>query len=322
MNKSTRHLVVALMLTALTGCTKSDETAALKDDSLSQLGTKGQVVLLEFGQVGCEVSEAGMLKMKSMCKDNAIPGLSFVRIEESAETTDIKEYFDENDLPFPVNYDPDHATATELKANTYPCFVLLDKHGRVRYRGSFPSDELAEWVATLNKEKSDAGPDAPLFGVETLNIPEILANTKLPELPKNTEKALADYAGENGLVVIFVDTSCPFAGEIIKEMPGVSKTMSKHKMPVVLINTDQPADVVKKFYAQTETGTPVIYDTTAATHSKWGVDSVPTVFVISSSEALLYNGPAVWETISAAIEKGLDLPAHSVTFVEEGTAYG
>jgi len=117
-------------------------------------------VLVEFGTVGCELSNSGLDSMVSLANRNAIPGLSFVRLEPTADNKAFDDYYKAKSVPFPVVRDQKMIVANAPGTTRYPQFALLDKFGRVRYRGSQPAEkELAGWVKTLMSETSDPGPD-------------------------------------------------------------------------------------------------------------------------------------------------------------------
>ena len=321
MKRMTKSIVALLGLSIILGCTsdipESDNTAFLREQGLD-----GKIALIEFGQIGCEVSHEGLITMQRMHAKNEIAGLNYLRIEASKDSAKSKGYLEENSVTIPVHYDPATTMARSFKATSYPCFVLVGKAGRVRYRGSFPPEELADWVQSLSEERGDPGADIAMFGAVELNIPELLSSTKLPDTSGIEPSPLSDYLGKNGIMVVFVDTECPFAGEAISQIPEIAKLLKGHDVPVVLINIDQEAKTVTEFYAKTETGTAVIYDTTTTTHKKWDVSSVPTVALISSNQKLLYKGPAVWEKVSSALETSMGLTAKTISFSEKGTEYG
>lgn len=321
MKRNLIALIIMLGVSQMVGCSSriADTEYA---DFLRKQGLDGKIVLIEFGQVGCEISHEGLLTMQRMQAEQEIPDLNYLRVEASEESEPFTIYFAENASTIPVYYDPSTDVAKSFEATAYPNFVLIGKSGRVRYRGGFPPDKLANWVKALSEEKRDPGADVALFGADSLNIPELLTSTKLPDTSGTEPQPLADYLGKNGLMLLFVDTECPFAGEAMSQTPVIAQTLAQHEIPVVLINIDQDEKIVAKFYAEKQIGTAVVYDTTDVTHVKWNVSSVPTVVLISSSQEILYKGPAVWQKVASALEASLGLEANSISFSEHGTEYG
>jgi len=199
--------------------------------------------------------------------------------------------------------------------------VIVGKFGRVRYRGRLPGDRLAEWVAVLGTEKADPGPDVALLGSVKLDVPKLLAQTKLPDI-KGGRRTLGELMGPGGLMVMFVDTTCPFSGQAMGDMPTVTKTLSPLKINSVLINVDDAEKDVKKHFARRKTGAIVLYDETSKTRNYWDVHSVPVVVLIDPEQKLRYKGEAVWAKLATAIEKASGLEAGSISFGSEGTEYG
>lgn len=331
-------LVAAVMVLSGAGCQPESQTPAASSAApshatslgqgmqpaqfLKQQGLEGRVVFIEFGMVGCDLSEAGLVKMMGLKKDKEIPGLEFLRVDVTQEQAEADKYFAAKTPGFAVVRDADKSVTHAFDAGVLPTFVLVDKFGRVRYRGAFPElPQLADWADTLAREKTDPGPQVALFGVSRVDEKRLLAETKLPDL-QGTVKPLADYMGKRGLLVVFVDTRCPFSGQAISEMSQVAQALAQFDVPGVVVNIDDPKDAVLKFYSVTKTGTPVVYDDARATMKAWKVDSVPTVVVFAADGTVGYRGRAAWADVASAAEGALKLPKGSIRITPKGTSYG
>lgn len=301
---------------------ESDAASTPVSHFMEKYELSGKVALLEFGTIGCEKSGEGLDAMINLHRRELIPGLSFVRIERSDNKADADNYYADKKPGFPVHHDPDSELARAFGATAYPAFVLVGKFGRVRYRGNFPEKHLTEWTESLVAENSDPGEDVALFGGAELSIRELLTTTELPSVHNNKTLPLAFYAGKGGLMLVFVDTSCPFAGQAISDLPNVARTLSWYKLTTVLVNVDDAKDATLSFYKQRALSLPVVYDTTTATRLRWGVSSVPTVFLVGSDYSAHYTGPAVWKHVAQAAEKSLGLSAGDIKFDSAGTEYG
>jgi hypothetical protein len=324
---------VVILLLASCGCRRKpgrgsgapDEAAAEASPVAAFLrgnGLDGRIVLVEFGTIGCERSGEGLEAMIAMHRRGTVPGLSFVRLEAASDGAAVEAYYAEKSPPFPVVRDPEAEIARALAATAFPSFALLDRFGRVRYRGKLPdSDDLLNWVEALKAENVDPGPGAALFGATKLDAPRLLAATRLPDLA-GTVRPLAEYGGEAGLLVVFVDTNCPFAGSAIGDIPEVSATLAAHKVACILVNLGDPAETVEEIYRSRKVGADVVYDVGTSTQLTWNVRSVPTVVLIGTSSQMAYNGPAVWSDVAGAVTRMLSLPKGSITFGAEGTEYG
>jgi hypothetical protein len=260
--------------------------------------------------------------MMRLSRENIIPHLGFVRVEVGKDQKAVDAYYAAKSPGLPVYRDPDASLAKSLDVTVTPTFLLVDMFGRVRYRGKAPDeDKLSDWAEALLEQEDDAGPDVLLFGMEKTDLPALLAATKLPRLD-GAVKPLREYMGPHGLLVVFVDTNCPFSGTAIGDMPSVAATLSRNGIPSVLVNLRDPRDVVLAFYKQHKTGATVLYDVSTATLENWKVESVPTVFFLDSQGNASYRGQAVWSDLAAAVEKTLALPAGSVKFQSAGTEFG
>jgi len=280
----------------------------LKDNKL-----EGQVVLVEFGTIGCELSNSGLDAIIDFANRKAVPGLSYARLEPIADDKAFEEYYKAKSAPFPVVRDPQMKVANALGTTIYPQFALLDKFGRVRYRGAQPAEkDLAEWVKALATEAKDPGPDAPAFGTAKLDAVGLLATTRLPDLT-GIVQPLAGHKGKAGIMLAFVDTKCPFSNVAIRELPKVATVLQAHNIASLLVNIGEPEAAVKKTYAP---GTPVVYDIGKTTQKCWNVQSVPTIVLLDSAGSVAYQGAAAWAGVAAATEKMLNLTAGTVLLDE------
>jgi thioredoxin-related protein len=305
------------------GSAKSKPAITTVATFLQEHGLEGHVVLLQFGTTaGCQLSADGLAKMTALHQDLRFAAVSLVRVEMAAESPAATKYFAVQTPGFPVYYDPDMLTGRAFQATVFPTFVLVDKFGRVRYRGPWTDEnKLAAWTAELAAQTADAGPQAALFGAVSLDVPKLLADTNLPDL-QGAAKPLHDYLGKNGLAAIFVDTRCPFSETALKDVPLVAPVLAAHDLPTVIINVGDAKSAVQSYYNNRGLSLPVVYDETAATQQKWQVTSVPTVFLIDAAGQIAYRGPAAWKDVAGAADGMLKLSCGTITFPVGGTSMG
>ncbi|NBB95485.1 MAG: redoxin domain-containing protein [Planctomycetes bacterium] len=318
-------LWVALAATLPLGCGDSEGTTGEEDASrkafLRDYALAGKVVLMEFGHVGCEVSDRGLRAMMDLQRSGAIPGLIYTRVEIATDEQAVGEYYRELDPTLKIIRDPDRQIMSAFDARAIPTFVLLDRFGRVRYRGGVPTGELYEWVAVLQKETDDPGPDAPQFGKVELAGPTLLKQTALPAL--NVEaRPLESYRDAGGLVAVVIDTQCPFAATAREEMATVAAGLAAHNVSSVLINVNEPADIVRQFYHDKNLTVPLLYDGSGQILLRWDIDSVPTVVYFGADGGIQYKGEALWAALASAVGEALGLPPGTVSFAAKGTEYG
>ena len=283
-------------------------------------GLAGRVVLVQFGAVGCELSDSTLDEMATLARESAIPHLRFLRVDVSGDARAAEAYLTAKNLPFGVVRDGDRAATRAFDVRSTPSFVLVGKFGRVRYRGRFPSGSLDEWVEALAAETTDPGSRVPLFGAAELDAAKLLVSTRLPELDEPVA-ALSDRMSPNGLVIVFVDTACPYAGAAIGDLPAVSATLAVVDVPVVAVNLDDDEEMVREFFADKQTGVPVLFDVTTGTKLRWAIDTVPTVVYVDADAEIRYNGPALWADLGAAIVASIE-SNREVGFSTPGTGYG
>ncbi|MGB2822242.1 MAG: hypothetical protein WBF17_14755 [Phycisphaerae bacterium] len=295
--------------------------AALRAGFLQRYGLKGRVALIEFGLLGCELSEKGLEEMATLERLGAIPQLAFARVEASQDTAAVDEYYKAKSLKFPVHRDPDAALGRAFDATAYPTFLIVGKFGRVRYRGGQPDNRLEEWVEAILAEKTDPGPGIALLGAVKLDGKKLLEHTALPDLTGSVRR-LDGLLGPEGLVALFVDTTCQFSAQALREIPNVSRTLSGRKINSVVINLDDAQAAVKAFYANLNTGTPVLYDASPDTRGYWNIRAVPTAVYIDPDKKIAYNGKAVWGDLALAIERARKLAPGSIQFTAQGTRFG
>ena len=300
--------------------------APLREQLLTRHDLKGHVALIEFGMVvignlACELSAQGLDDMVLHQKLNDVPGLAFLRVEEAKDAAAVDAYYKDKDLKFPIYRDPNMTMAHAFAATSIPTFVLVDKFGRVRYRGSEPGSQLGKWVADLQAETADAGPDAAMLGVVTLDGGKLLAATALPDLAGQTI-ALDGAMGPQGIVLVFVDTTCPFSGQALRDMPTVAPTLASAKINTVVVNIGDSKEAVTNYFGGKNLGAPVIYDPTDATMTRWNIKSAPNIVYIGPDKKIAYNGLAVWADVASAIEKARQLPPGTIKFTARGTSYG
>ncbi|HUU90649.1 MAG TPA: TlpA family protein disulfide reductase [Phycisphaerae bacterium] len=313
-------MLAALMLFSA-GCDRAAEEP-LTVRFLKEHNLQGRVVLIEFGLIGCELSQRGLDMMMRLHEEKGIPNLAYARVEGEKDTKVVDEYYATAKPGFTVYHDPDTSLAKAFDATIYPRFVLVDKFDRVRYRGSQPAEaKLSDWVLALAAETTDPGPDAVQFGVSKVAVHKLLDETRLPAL-KGDAKPMREYLGPAGMLAVFVDTTCPFSGEAIGDMQKVAGTLAQHKVPCILLNVGDPEDAVRAFYDGQDIGAPVLYDITNATQDKWKVDFVPTTVFFAPDGTIVYRGKAVWADVASAAEKTLNLAAGTIQFGCKGTEYG
>ena len=319
-------LVSALAAMLLVACNPGKRPAAVKAGPspiaglLKTNNLTGRVVLVEFGTIGCSLSGQGLDAMADWQRRKVVPDLAYLRLEANPDKTVSDAYYKDKNVAFPVVHENVPALSQALGTTVFPSFALLDKFGRVRYRGSQPGEkDLADWTAKLLAENADAGPNAPLLGKTQFDGHALMCGTRLPALSGKT-KSLAEYSGKNGLLLVFVDTRCPFSARASAEVPTVAAALGKQGISILMVNITDPEAAVKKTYGSL--GTEVVYDPGKETQQNWGIQFVPTVVLLDTAGQTIYRGSPVWADIATALEKKLNLSPASLKLDAQGTSGG
>ena len=334
---TTALLLVAVALLPLVACGCKDKPAApgsmaaneqvakehqaMRASFLAEHELTGRVALVEFGTLGCKLSEQGLDEMAFLHGTDAIPQLAYARVEASKDAAAVEKYFKAKSLKFPVHRDPETKLAQAFDATCYPSFVIVGKFGRVRYRGSWPEKQLGEWAAALLAEKTDPGPGVAMLGAVTLDGTKLLAETKLPDMA-GREATLDALSAPGGLLLLFVDTTCPYSAQAMADMPVVADTLSRQNVHSVAVSIEGTKEAVEGRFGKGPPGVPLLYDATSGTKEAWNVQSVPTVAYISPGKQVAYYGKALWSDVAKAIETARGMKAGTIRFTTRGTRFG
>jgi hypothetical protein len=321
----------AMALMNASGCS---ETPPLKDSAnsvtssrtidqfLAERGLSGTIVLAEFCSVGCERSGTGLDTMIDMHRRGALPGTSYIVIDGSANGGAADEYYAAKAPPFPVVRNPHPELLTALGARVYPQFLLLGRYGHIRYSGPLPElVDLREWVDVLAEETADPGAAVARFGETTLDVPSLLAATRLPDREGSTH-SLAEFRTGRALLILFVDSTCPFSQSTVGELPRVWRELAAQDIATLLVFIRQSKDEVEEALASDLDLPPIVYDQTGRTQLTWHITSVPTLYLIDADGGVAYTGPALWAQVAAAAEELLELKDTHIEIEAEGTEYG
>jgi len=281
----------------------------------------GKVAFIQFGTIRGRLSRQGLETMGQLVASGTMPELACMGVEMVADAKALEEYFGPIPPMFSVVPDPDGSAARGFRIRAHPTAVIIDTVGRVRYNGPFPTEgKLYDWYDALVAEKATPVEDPPI-GLWSHTASRLLGETRLPNR-KGEPVRLGDFVRPGGLLAVFVDTQCPFAGEAVDDVTQVVSGLAGHDVATVLVNVGDPADEVRAFYAEKAPGIPVLYDTTHATEKAWHVDEVPKACYFTGKGAMVYRGKALWDNVAAAAEESLGLAPKAIQFGVKGTEFG
>lgn len=123
---------------------------------------------------------------------------------------------------------------------------------------------------------------------------------------KGTQHALTDYAGK----VVLVNFWASWCPPCIKEMPEMAKLkqrMEGRPFEILALNVGEKKYKVWKFVRLVEFDLPVLLDTSSDAFRAWGVETLPTSFLVDAEGRVRYRvrGDPGWnrENTIAVIEQ-------------------
>ena len=112
---------------------------------------KGKIVVLEWMHDRCDAVKHHQTKAKTMVrlyekyKDEGVVWLA-IDSNQNCERrkAEIKKYAEKNDIPYPILLDAAGTAARIFRAKLTPHMFIIDKKGKLAYRGAVDSDETLE----------------------------------------------------------------------------------------------------------------------------------------------------------------------------------
>jgi peroxiredoxin len=116
--------------------------------SLSQYRGKKNVVLV-FVSYNCDVTWRYETRIGKLLKEYGKKDVAFLGVRSSArdELDQMRKYAEAKNLAFPVLYDAKNEMADFFGVQVTPTFVVIDKQGVMRYRGSYDDNPEEAKVA-------------------------------------------------------------------------------------------------------------------------------------------------------------------------------
>ena len=150
-----------------------------------------------------------------------------------------------------------------------------------------------------------------------------LYEAKLPNLDTGVVRPISDYAKRNGLLVMVVNTTCPYCGQAIDGFRDVITGLTRQGVGCLVVVADQADQSTVLGHYKNRLPTSIIVHRKSNTMDKsWGIDSVPTVLVFDKNGSETYRGAAEWDKVAQGVEKSLGLTPNSINFGSKGTSYG
>ena len=143
------------------------------------------------------------------------------------------------------------------------------------------------------------------YPLDPVSPPRAAPDFALRDLSRVVHK-LDDYAGRP-LFVNFWATWCPPCREEIPAMNAAWEQLRGDGVAMLAIDVDEPADEVAGFVDQIPFAFPVLLDSSGRVSRAWGVNALPTTFLVDADGNIRYvaegvrqwDDPALLEAIRA-----------------------
>jgi peroxiredoxin len=133
-----------------------------------------------------------------------------------------------------------------------------------------------------------SGPPAPPGQVDVGGTVE---NFTLPDL-EGQPRALSSLIGENGAMLIFIATRCPYSNAYNERMEALARDYAARGIPVIGINPNrtEPMEEVRSHAREHGLTFTILKDDGNRLADYFGASRTPEAYLIDSSYSLLYHG--------------------------------
>jgi thiol-disulfide isomerase/thioredoxin len=125
----------------------------IEGDEITLDQLKGKVVVLDFWGVWCGPCRRAMPHLKEIYSKHKDDGLVIIGVHTTNQGEKMKEYVEEEQLPWPVAVDIDKKTVSAFRVDSYPDYYVIDRSGNLRV-ADLQNAELDRVVEALLKEEA------------------------------------------------------------------------------------------------------------------------------------------------------------------------
>lgn len=136
------------------------QLATLGGDSISSVGLRGKVVLVNFWATWCPPCRVEMPGFQKVYERKRDEGFVILGISTDAASDDVRSFLAERNITYPVAMAAGNVTQRFGGANVLPTSFLIDRNGKIRHevRGIFSSIALERAVDRLLAEPASGPP--------------------------------------------------------------------------------------------------------------------------------------------------------------------
>lgn len=277
-------------------------------------GYRGKTLVLLMGMPGCAgtVKASGFLAEYSREKPE---GVAVVRLDVAPPGDSLAEPKG-GDAGFAHKLDRDRTVADRLEFFFYPTLYILDKDGKVRFRGGCEPDRVKEMVAEIAAER----PGAPKR-VYTPPLPAVgtAAAAFAGKDLGGKDVRLDMLRGKAATLLFFGSTACPYSKDAVSSLPALAAEFKGKGAAVAVVNIGQAPKAIRPFYARQAPRITVVADETSDIgEKKYGVRTVPFFYVLDKAGKIAARRPFTPGAARVALAKTLGLKLRPRTHRSRG----
>ena len=212
--------------------------------------------------------------------------------------------------------DRGRAVADRLAFFYYPTLYILDRDGKVRFRGGCEPDRVRRMVAEIRAER----PGAPKR-VYTPPLPAV-GSPAAAFAGKDLDGravSLRTLRGDKATLLFFGSTTCPYSTRAVPGLPALKAEFKGKGAEIVIVNIGKVEKTTRSFYAEKAPRITVVADEgREISEKKYGVRTVPYLYVIDKAGKVAARRAYTPAAARASLAKSLGLKPPRVRLPSSG----
>ncbi|MHC4201178.1 MAG: TlpA family protein disulfide reductase, partial [Planctomycetota bacterium] len=291
-------LLAAAIFLAAGGCGRKVGPRAPVDPLA---GCRGKTIVLLMGMPGCPGTIEATRFLVEYSREKP-EGVAVVRLDVAPPGDSLAEPKG-GDAGFVHKLDRDRTVADRLEFFFYPTLYIIDKDGKVRFRGGCEPDRVKEMVAEITAERPGAAkrvytPPMPAVG----SAAAAFAGKDLA----GKDVSLEALRGKAATLLFFGSAACPYSKDAVSSLPALAAEFGGKGAAVAVVNIGQTPKAIRPFYARQAPRITVVADETSDIgEKKYGVRSVPFFYVLDKAGKIAARRPFTPDAARMALAKTL-----------------
>ncbi len=304
-------LVAGGMLLAAGGCGRKAGPRTPEDPLAAY---RGKTLVLLMGMPECPGTAKATVFLSEYAREKP-EGVAIVRLDVPPPGESLAEPKG-GDAGFVHKVDRDRKVADRLEFFFYPTLYILDKDGKVRFRGGCEPVRVWEMVAEITAER----PGAPKR-VYTPPLPAVgtAAAAFAGKDLAGKDVSLDSLRGKAATLLFFGSTTCPYSKDAVSSLPALAAEFGGKGAAVAVVNIGESPEAIRPFYASKAPKITVVADETSDIgEKKYGVRTVPFFYVLDKAGKIAARRPFTPDAARLALAKALGLKLRPRTHRSRG----